>query len=100
MPDNIIDINSAPQTSAAPADATQPTTPPQLSLNDLAATVQLIDVCSKRGAFEGPELSTIGALRQRITDFLKAAAPQQPAGDPGAAPAGVTAAPVAANIQS
>jgi len=99
MPDNIVDINSAQQVGAAPADATQ-TTPPQLGLNDLAATVQLIDVCSKRGAFEGPELSTIGGLRQRITDFLKAAAPQQPAGDPGAAPAGVTSAPVEANIQS
>jgi hypothetical protein len=50
---------------------------PQLNLNDLAAVVQMIDVCSRRGAYEGPELAAIGALRTRFADFLKANAPKE-----------------------
>jgi hypothetical protein len=49
---------------------------PQLSLNDLVAVVQLIDVVSRRGAFEGSELAVIGALRNRLEAFLKASAPK------------------------
>jgi len=37
--------------------------PIQLGLNDLAAVIQIIDVCSKRGAFEGPELASVGQVR-------------------------------------
>lgn len=53
---------------------------PQLGLNDLGAVVQLIDVCSKRGAFEGAELATVGGLRTRFVDFLKANTPKDQAG--------------------
>ena len=28
---------------------------PSLSLQDMATCVQIVDLCSKRGAFEGPE---------------------------------------------
>jgi hypothetical protein len=49
---------------------------PQLSLNDLAAVVQMIDIVSRRGAFEGTELTPIGALRSRFDAFLKASAPK------------------------
>jgi len=48
---------------------------PGLSLNDLAAAVQIIDVCSKRGAFEGSELEAVGSVRGRLAAFLKANAP-------------------------
>jgi hypothetical protein len=49
---------------------------PQIKLNDLAAAVQIIDVCSKRGAFEGSELETVGAVRGRIAAFVKANTPE------------------------
>jgi hypothetical protein len=50
---------------------------PQISLNDLAAAVQIIDVCSKRGAFEGSELESVGAVRGRIAAFVQANTPAQ-----------------------
>ena len=42
---------------------TQAVEPVQLSLGDIQTFVQIIDLCSKRGAFEGAELEAIGALR-------------------------------------
>lgn len=57
--------------------ATEQAPAPQLNLNDLAAVVQMIDVCSRRGAYEGPELAAIGALRTRFAEFLKANAPKE-----------------------
>ena len=51
--------------------------PVQLGLNDVAAFANVIDICSKRGAFEGAELETVGALRNRVVAFLNAAAPAQ-----------------------
>ena len=45
----------------------------QLSLQDIATMVQIIDICSKRGGFEGPELEAVGGLRNRIVTFLNAA---------------------------
>jgi hypothetical protein len=54
----------------------QPAAAPQLGLNDLAAVVQMIDIVSRRGAFEGPELTAIGALRSRFEAFVKASTPK------------------------
>ena len=45
----------------------------QLSLQDIATMVQIIDICSKRGGFEGPELEAVGGLRTRVVGFLNAA---------------------------
>jgi len=50
---------------------------PQLSLQDISTMVQVIDICSKRGGFEGPELEMVGGVRNRIVKFLEAAAPQK-----------------------
>ena len=49
----------------------------QLSLQDIATMVQIIDLCSKRGGFEGPELETVGALRNRVVAFLNEASKGQ-----------------------
>ena len=49
----------------------------QLSLQDIATMVQIIDLCSKRGGFEGPELETVGALRTRVVAFLNEASKGQ-----------------------
>ena len=45
----------------------------QLSLQDISTMVQIIDICSKRGGFEGPELEAVGGLRNRTVKFLEAA---------------------------
>ena len=47
---------------------------PGLSLNDITACVTIIDIVTKRGAFEGPELAEVGTLRNRLDSFLTAAA--------------------------
>jgi hypothetical protein len=60
---------------APPADA-------GLSLNDITACVSIIDIVTKRGAFEGPEMADVGAVRNRLAAFLDAAkAAQEPATD-------------------
>ena len=50
---------------------------PQLSLQDIATFVQIIDICSKRGGFEGSELEAVGGLRNRTVAFLNAASAEQ-----------------------
>lgn len=47
--------------------------PPQvnITLQDLGTVVQIIDVVTKRGAFEGGELADVGALRNKIVEFVK-----------------------------
>jgi len=58
------------QTTAAATETE--TSPVQLNLNDLGAAIQVIDICSKRGAFEGAELADVGALRNRLVQFVQA----------------------------
>jgi hypothetical protein len=55
---------------------TTETEAPQLSLKDISTFVQIIDICSKRGGFEGQELEAVGSLRNRTVAFLNAAAPK------------------------
>ena len=48
---------------------------PTIDINDLVSVVQLIDVCSTRGAFRGEELSMIGGLRTKLAEIVKANTP-------------------------
>lgn len=48
---------------------------PTIDINDIASVVQLIDVCSTRGAFRGEELSMIGGLRTKLAEVVKANTP-------------------------
>ena len=50
---------------------------PQLSLQDIATFVQIIDICSKRGGFEGQEMEAVGGLRNKTVAFLNAASEAQ-----------------------
>ena len=50
---------------------------PQLSLQGIATFVQIIDICSKRGGFEGQEMEAVGGLRNRTVAFLNAASAEQ-----------------------
>lgn len=59
---------------------------PQLSLQDLATMVQVIDICSRRGGFEGPELEAVGGLRNRVVAFVNSVAPKDGEAPEGAVP--------------
>ena len=50
-------------------------TVPGISLNDLQVIVNIIDICTKRGAFEGGELALVGNTREKLVAFVKANAP-------------------------
>lgn len=43
---------------------------PQLGLIDIQNVVQIIDVASRRGAFQGNELSQVGQVRDKLEGFL------------------------------
>ena len=48
-----------------------------LTLQDLQAVVNVIQVCSTRGAFKAEELSGVGALFNKIVMFLDQNSPKQ-----------------------
>jgi hypothetical protein len=71
--------NQAPETQEQQA--------PGLSLNDISAAVQIIDVATARGAIRGEELFPVGTVRQRFMAFLEhAKAEGQEVNMPGEAP--------------
>lgn len=49
----------------------------KLSIQDFATAVNLIDVCTERGALKGNELFVVGQLRERFTAFIKANTPSE-----------------------
>lgn len=49
---------------------------PGLSLNDIAAAVQIIDASSARGAIRGEEMVAVGTVRERFMAFLNYAKEQ------------------------
>ena len=65
-----------------------------IHMNDLSTILQLIDVVSTRGGFQGQELAGVGMLRNKLEAYLRQNMPQQeaPAGADGevdvAAPVG------------
>ena len=70
---------------AAPAATAEPDEQ-GLNLSDIRACVTIIDIVTKRGAFEGAELADVGSVRNRLDNFLKAAAEAQAPAE-GEAPA-------------
>lgn len=47
-----------------------------ITVQDLFAATQIIDVATKRGAFSAAEAGGVGMTYTKITEFLKVAAPQ------------------------
>lgn len=43
---------------------------PIINVSDLELMVQIIDTCSRRGAFEGKEMAGIGEVRNRIVSVV------------------------------
>ena len=50
---------------------------PGIGLQDIAACVQIIDIVTNRGAFEGAELADVGTVRNRLSAFLDANKPPE-----------------------
>ncbi len=42
----------------------------EINLNDITIVVNIIDICSQRGAFKGNELATIGQLRDKLARIV------------------------------
>ena len=83
-PDEAMDAVDTTDTSDMDAQQSTPPVPPAaepdeqgLNLSDIRACVTIIDIVTKRGAFEGAELADVGSVRNRLDNFLKAAAEAQ-----------------------
>ena len=48
-----------------------------ITINDFTMMVNIIDVCSKRGAFEGTELKDVGIIRSRLAEFVEYHKPKE-----------------------
>lgn len=47
-----------------------------ITINDIRNAVEIFDVCAERGAFRGPELQGVGALRTKFASFVASRVPQ------------------------
>lgn len=61
-------------------ESTEKTDGIELTVNDLNALKQIIDVASSRGAFKPNEMTVIGNTYTKLETFLNAVAQQQPSG--------------------
>jgi hypothetical protein len=48
-----------------------------LTINDLNAVVEIIDVVTQRGAIKGDELLAVGTIRNKIADFIQSQLEEQ-----------------------
>ncbi len=54
----------------------------QLNVQHISFATQIIDTASERGAFKGPELSSVGQLRDLFAEFVNQNTPnEEPAAD-------------------
>jgi hypothetical protein len=42
-----------------------------INLSDIKICLNIIDICSQRGAFKGDELSSIGQIRDKLEGIVK-----------------------------
>jgi hypothetical protein len=55
---------------------------PSININDLNLSLQIIDICSERGAFKGTELTDVGILRDKLYAFIEANKPDEDEPEP------------------
>ena len=51
--------------------------PVTITLGDISTVLQVIDVVSTRGGFQGQELAGVGMLRNKLEAYVRQNAPQQ-----------------------
>jgi len=54
-----------------------------INLNDIKVCLNIIDICSQRGAFKGEELSSIGQIRDKLDVIVKNHDPSEEENDDG-----------------
>lgn len=54
---------------------------PQLGVVDIQNCLQIIDVASRRGAFQGNELSQVGQVRDKLATFIDSVLPKNEEGE-------------------
>lgn len=54
-----------------------PPSQPELTVQDLGNLRAIIDVACQRAAFRAPEMAAVGAVYNKLNDFLNAVAPQE-----------------------
>ena len=75
-----------PKKSKNMSEETQEAQAPEVNIGDFGAILQIIDVASTRGAFKGAELSSVGAVRDRVAAFVDFYTPtEEKAGEEDAA---------------
>ena len=62
---------------AAPEATTEAPAAAELTVTDLTAIKQIIDVASSRGAFRANEMAVVGTTYNKLESFLGAVAAQQ-----------------------
>ena len=67
------------ETTADPSETVNEA--PELTVNDLTAIKQVIDVASQRGAFKPNEMVSVGTIYSKLELFLNAVQAQQPKGE-------------------
>ena len=66
-----------PKKSKNMSEETQEVQAPEVNIGDFGAILQIIDVASTRGAFKGAELSSVGAVRDRVAAFVDFYTPKE-----------------------
>lgn len=66
----------------APAQGAPAQNSADLTVQDLAALKQIIEVASQRGAFKPNEMMAVGSTYNKLEVFLQAIAAQQQSGEP------------------
>ena len=74
------------ETQAAPAAEAQAEAP-TVTVNDLANVYAIIDLASKRGAFQASELSAVGSVANKVKAFVDHIQAQAAAAKEAEAPA-------------
>ena len=69
------------ETQSVEQSAPQAEQAPELTVTDLNAIKQIIDVASSRGAFKPNEMAVIGTTYNKLELFLNAVASQQAQGE-------------------
>lgn len=68
---------NAVETPVADQTESQTEQAPELTVNDLSAIKQIIDVASSRGAFKPNEMAVVGTTYNKLELFLNAVASSQ-----------------------
>jgi len=58
----------------------------ELTVQDIGNVLQIVDECSRRGAFQGNELQSVGSVRDKLAAYVEANAPQTESVEPPAPP--------------